>query len=75
MTAIALELDRKLRSLDPDTVASVERLVQDALHLAETRKPNGSAWPPGFWEQIRADWGSEPFARPPQGEFEKREEW
>ncbi len=75
MTAIAAELDRKLQTLDPETAASVERLVQDALHLAEARKLNGAAWPTGFWEQIRADWGSEPFERPSQGEFEKREEW
>ncbi len=75
MTAIAAELDRKLQTLDPETAVSVERLVQDALHLAESRKPNGAGWPPGFWEQIRADWGSEPFERPSQGEFEKREEW
>ncbi|MBA4147035.1 MAG: hypothetical protein H0X66_02895 [Verrucomicrobia bacterium] len=35
MTAIAVELDQKLQSLDPETAASVERLVRDALQLAE----------------------------------------
>jgi hypothetical protein len=73
--AIAVELDQKLRKLDPETAASVEQLVRDALHLAEKKTTNGSKWPPGFWEQIRADWGNEPFERPPQGEFEKREDW
>ena len=75
MTAIAVELDQRLQSLDPGTAASVERLVQDALQLAEKKGTNGSTWPAGFWERIRADWGSEPFERPPQGEFEKREAW
>lgn len=75
MTAIAVELDQKLQKLDPETAASVERLVRDALQLAEQRKANGSAWPAGFWEKIREDWGPEPFERPPQGKFEKREEW
>ena len=75
MTAIAVELDQKLQSLDPDTAASVERRVRDALHLAEKKNANASSWPVGFWQSIRADWGNEPFERPPQGEFEKREDW
>jgi hypothetical protein len=75
MTAIALELDRKIQSLDPETAASVERLVQDALQLAERSETAASTWPEGFWRQIRDDWGTEPFQRPAQGEFEKREAW
>ncbi len=67
MNAIALELDQKLQSLDPETAASVELLVRDALHLAEKRNANGSGWPADFWQQIRADWGTEPFERPPHG--------
>ena len=75
MTAIAVELDQKLQNLDPDTAASVERLVRDALNLAEQKRPAASPWPANFWRTIRADWGTEPFERPPQGEFEKREDW
>ena len=75
MNAIAVELDQKLQSLDPDTAASVEQLVRDALHLADRKKNGSQTWPVGFWQQIRADWGSEPFERPPQGDFEKREDW
>ena len=75
MSGIATELDQKLRTLDPETAATVERLVRDALQLANARQANGSHWPPRFWEQIRADWGDEPFERPTQGEFEKREDW
>lgn len=75
MTTIAAELDHRLQQLDPVTAASVERLVRDALQLAETRKTAGATLPDNFWQQIRSDWGTEPFERPPQGEFEKREEW
>ena len=75
MSGIAAELDQKLASLDPETAASVEQLVRDALQLAERRKFSPVTWPPGFWQQIRDDWGNEPFERPAQGEFEKREEW
>jgi hypothetical protein len=75
MTAIAAELDRKLKSLDPETAASVEQIVRDVLQMAEKKQNGLAAWPAGFWERIRADWGTEPFERPPQGEFEKREDW
>jgi hypothetical protein len=75
MTAIAVELDQKLQTLDPETAASVERLVRDVLHLTEKKMVGATAWPVGFWPSIRADWGTEPFERPAQGELEKREEW
>lgn len=75
MTPIALELDQKIQSFDPETAASVERLVRDTLQLAEKKQANPSTWPSDFWQRIREDWGNEPFERPPQGEFEKREDW
>lgn len=74
MTAIAAELDQKLQTLDPQAAAYVEQLVREALRQAE-KKAVASHWPPGFWDKVRADWGDEPFERPPQGEFEKREDW
>jgi hypothetical protein len=76
VNAIAVELDRKLQSLDPETAASVERLVRDALHLAEQKRaavPKESHRE--FIQRLRGSFGDEPFERPPQGEFEKREDW
>ena len=35
MTAIAQELDRKLQSVDKDTAQRLERLVRDAMDLAQ----------------------------------------
>ena len=75
MNAIAIELDQKLQRFDPETAASVEQLVRDALRLAEKKANVAATWPVGFWQNIRADWGTEPFERPPQGDFEKREDW
>jgi len=76
MTTIAAELDQRLQQLDPVTAASVERLVRDALQLAEQRVSSA----PGeshreFIQRIRGSFGDEPFERPAQGEFEKREDW
>lgn len=73
MHAIAVELDQRLRSLDAKTAASVEKLVHDALGLAEQSTSGSPNWPTDFWQRIRTDLGSEPMERPPQGDFENRE--
>ena len=77
MSAIAEELDAKLRTLDARAASSLEKLVRDALELVETQ--NGTVrpdrLPPDFFTRIAGEFGSEPFERPPQGEFEKREAW
>jgi hypothetical protein len=76
MTAIAVELDRKLRELDPQTAASVERLVRDALQLAEQQRvAKAKESHREFIRRMAGSFGDEPFERPSQGEFEKREEW
>lgn len=38
-------------------------------------RPPMTQWPGGFFDRLRQDWGDEQFERPPQGEFEVREEW
>jgi len=77
MTAIARELDEKLKTLNPTSALSLERLVRDALDLINAQ--NGGASPtylPGdFFKNIADEFGPEPFERPPQGESETREEW
>lgn len=76
MTAIAVELDQKLRELDPKTAASVEQLVRDALQLAEQQRlARPRETHREFIQRMAGSLGDEPFERPPQGEFEKREEW
>ena len=39
----------------------------------ENAAPPARAWPPGFFENTAGKWVGE-LERPPQGEFEKREE-
>ena len=80
MTAIARELDEKLKLLDARAASSLEKLVRDALELADSQ--NGSAGnatpgrlPSDFFIKIAQEFGPEPFERPPQGESEKRENW
>ena len=74
MSAIAQELDHRLQSLDPATVARVERLVRDALALAEARG-GADGWPPGYFERTAGSFAGEPLERPPQGTAEQRENW
>ena len=38
-------------------------------------KPPMTQWPDAFFDQLRQQWGEAPFQRPPQGEFEVREDW
>lgn len=80
MTAIAAELDRKLQTLDPETAAFLERLVRDALQ--RTDKSPATIVEAKTLAEHRAHiakfagiWAGDDFERPPQGEFEKREDW
>jgi hypothetical protein len=77
MSAIAEQLDAKLKMLDARAASSLEKLVRDALELVETQ--DNAVQPerlhPDFFTRIAAEFGSEPFERPPQGEFEKRAAW
>jgi hypothetical protein len=41
---------------------------------AETKSPM-TTWPARFFDELRQQWGDEPFDRPSQGENEIREDW
>lgn len=77
MTAIAAELDQKLKSLDPKSASSLERLVRDALALLDAN--NGASrpdrLPPDFFATVAREFGNEPFERPAQGQSEERSAW
>ena len=74
MTPFAQELDDRLQALDPDTAARVEKLVRDALALAEARR-SANGWPAGYFERTAGSFANEPLERPPQGTAEQRESW
>ena len=77
MSVIAEQLDAKLKTLNAKAASSLEKLVRDALELTEAQ--NGTAPPErlpfDFFKRVAAEFGDEPFERPAQGEFEKREAW
>jgi hypothetical protein len=75
MSNIAEELDAKLKTLDVKAASSLEKLVRDALDLVETQNGASRPLPSDFFARIAREFGNEPFERPPQGEFEKREAW
>lgn len=75
MSTISQELAAKLQALDNATAIALERVVRDAIDLASHEKAPLSAWPIGFFDRIRDEWGVEPFERPPQGKLEVREDW
>ncbi len=80
MSTIAAELHARLQSLDPAAQAHVEKLIREALALAESRRESAAqGWPPGYFEAtagaLAGALAGEPFERPPEGEFEVRETW
>ena len=83
MTNIAIQLDSYMRTLDAGRAAALEKAVRAAIaESAQIALQTGSApatmesiWTPEFLDQLRADWGDEPFERPLQPELEVREDW
>ena len=77
MTAIARQLDAKLKTLDAKAASSLEKLVRNALELIETQQATSRLehLPQNFFERIAQQFGGGPFERPQQGESEKRQDW
>jgi hypothetical protein len=77
MTAIAAQLEERLKTLDPRAASSLEKLVRDALELVDAQAVTRWAdrLAPDFFSRISQEFGSEPLERGPQGELEKREVW
>jgi hypothetical protein len=77
MKAIAEELERRLAQLEPGVAAQVERLVRDALALANGSPsvPIGNAWPAGYFARTAGALAGEDFERAQQGLPPQREAW
>ena len=77
MKAIAEELERRLGQLDPKIAAQVERLVRDALALADgsASLPASGGWPAGYFARTAGALAGEDFERPQQGLPPQREAW
>lgn len=74
MIPIAQELNDRLQALDPETASQVEKLVRDALALAEARR-SANGWPPGYFARTAGSFANESLERPAQGAVEQRESW
>jgi hypothetical protein len=77
MKAIAEELERRLAQLDPHVAAQVERLVRDALALADGSAcpATSGEWPEGYFTRTAGALAGEEFERPQQGLPPQREAW
>ena len=84
MTAIAEKLDEVMRRLPPAAASSVEQRVWEVIHEAEGASPADAAREArinahqAHWLKMDSmlaelDWSD--FERPPQGEYEVREDW
>jgi hypothetical protein len=65
----------------PEDVAEVIRRRARALglsvsqYLAQLAEQDAAiGWPPGYFEQVIGGWRGDPLVRPPQGEYQVREQ-
>jgi glutathionylspermidine synthase len=75
VSSIALELEAALKTLPPVKAQAVEQEIRRVLAGATGAEVPRKESHREFIERMAGSFGNEPFERPPQGEFEKREEW
>jgi hypothetical protein len=80
MSAIALQLEQTLASLDPSQASALERLVRDAMDLvrarprvAATAGVDANGWPVGHFEKYAGAFANEPFDESPDSPPEPNE--
>jgi hypothetical protein len=64
-----LQIPVELKDVDVEVVVVVQQING---HLVTDTEALG--WPPGFFEETYGSFKDEPLERPPQGDFEIREE-
>ena len=75
MSSIALELEATLKTLPPVKAQAVEQEVRRVLAGATSGATPRKETHREFIQRMAGSFGNEPFERPPQGDFEKREDW
>ena len=77
MLSVVEELDRVLKSSDPATAERLESKVRELLEniARPAATVRGKGRPPGYFDRTFGAFRDEPFERPEQLPFEKREEW
>jgi hypothetical protein len=80
MSTLTLDLQAALKELDPDSAAKLERLVRDAMALAEPAKAkpgpvDANGWPVGYFEETAGCFANEPFDFPADLALEPIAKW
>ena len=77
MSTVVEELDAALKSADAKVARRLERLVREALALANVvpEKTDANGWPEGYFERTAGCLAGEEFERPEQLPLETRQPW
>lgn len=57
-----------------DKVRLIQRLSTELEREYLAQLPEAPGWPPGFFERTYGSLADDPIERPPQGEYEERDE-
>ena len=77
MSSVVDDLDAALKRADAKVARRLERIVRDAIALADIppAKTDANGWPEGYFERTAGCLAGEEFERPELLPFEKREPW
>ena len=80
MGTLTTDLQTALKQLDPDAASKLERLVRDAIDLAQSLKTrpgvvNASGWPAGYFEKFAGCLAGEQWDLPADPPPEPTPEW
>lgn len=80
MSTLTADLQATIAELDPDSASKLERLVRDAMALAQPSKAqpvavDAKGWPVGFFEETAGCFANEPFDFPADLALEPIAHW
>ncbi len=80
MSKVTLDLQASLKQLDADSATKLERLVRDAIELAQPSKAkpvdvDAKGWPVGYWEKFAGCMAGEDWDIPHDPTPEPTPEW
>lgn len=80
MSSLTVDLQTTLKQLDPDSASKLERLVRDAISLAQPSSPkleavDAKGWPIGYWEKFSGCLEGEQWDLPDDPPPEPTPEW
>ena len=80
MSTLTSDLQATIAAIDPDSASKLERLVRDAMALAQPAKAksgevDAKGWPAGYFEQTAGCFADEPFDFPADLSLEPIANW